>query len=47
MYCGGTVNALKEWILSDAKQSPEYMTKLTCENIPSYLQKYFNKADRE
>lgn len=41
LYCGGTVHILKEWIASDAKESPEIMTQFTCDNIPSYIQKYF------
>jgi len=41
MYCGGTVHILKEWIMTGANHSPEKMTKLTCDNIPAYVQKYF------
>lgn len=41
IYCGGTVHILKDWLISGAKQSPEKMTKFTCDNIPAYIQKYF------
>ena len=42
MYMKGSVFLLESWLRNGCKESPDFIVKLQCENIPLKISQYFN-----